>query len=506
MEDSKLNYKLQAARDRKVWTLEEAAEAVGVGAQTFWRWENYVQRPRQYALRKLIQVFGASAKELGFGRSPGTFDHAHPAEEMEQDEALPPTSTAAHTFARAAKPTITSMERVPSEQVPGEINGGTTVDMFSIGVVALLLARQQYNWSLDELQFRTEQEMKKLDIMTRQTEQMKGNFSHSRRDVLRFLIRLPLAMFGLTQSESDAALFLPVEEMIPFYVTGVPACWRCFFTGEFAEVKRVLPTYISHVTFLAQQSSNYQRTAASLASQTHQLAAALVLQREDFGTSLDHCKQASLYGQLAGDPNVLAGALIRQVDALFYRKRHTQVVSVIQEAFSYINDVSPLMRSRLYSELGSIEAYGGDEQTALRYMGLARDTFPDSPEDDAGFLFTHTNTYIILLNEALAYMDLNQPKAAWEAIERAEAYVPVKVSSRGLELLNLQTAVATARGDMDLSCHTFQAAIAAGSQLGSSLWLNDARDIYYNAMLRKWSSEKQVKDLEDLLREIATVG
>src|SRR5438034_882467 len=259
MQHPEPNTRLQEAREHKLWTLEEAAEAIGVDVQTFWRWENYVQWPRKYALRKLCAVFERSVEELGFGRSPGTFAHAHPAEEMEQDEVLPPTSTAVHTFARAAKPTITSMERVPSEHVPGEIDGGTPVDMLSIGVVALLLARQHYNWSLDELQFRTEQEMKKLDIMTQQTEQKQGNVSRSRRDVLRFLIRMPLAMFGLTQSESDAALFLPVEEMIPLYVTGVPACWRCFFAGEFAEVKRVLPTYISHLTFLAQQASHYQR-------------------------------------------------------------------------------------------------------------------------------------------------------------------------------------------------------------------------------------------------------
>jgi transcriptional regulator with XRE-family HTH domain len=98
MQDPKPNYKLQAARDQKVWTLEEAAEAIGVDVQTFWRWENYVHRPRKYALRKLIQVFGAPAEELGFGRSPSAFAHAQPAEEIEQDEALPPTSTPAHTL------------------------------------------------------------------------------------------------------------------------------------------------------------------------------------------------------------------------------------------------------------------------------------------------------------------------------------------------------------------------------------------------------------------------
>ena len=62
------NHCLQAARVQNMWTLEEAAEQVGVDVQTFWRWEHYEQWPRPYALRKLCTVFGLSAEELGFER------------------------------------------------------------------------------------------------------------------------------------------------------------------------------------------------------------------------------------------------------------------------------------------------------------------------------------------------------------------------------------------------------------------------------------------------------
>jgi transcriptional regulator with XRE-family HTH domain len=61
---------------QKLWTLEEAAEQVGVGLQTFWRWEHYEQWPHLYSLRKLCEVFGVSAEELGFGRSAGNGDDA----------------------------------------------------------------------------------------------------------------------------------------------------------------------------------------------------------------------------------------------------------------------------------------------------------------------------------------------------------------------------------------------------------------------------------------------
>lgn len=81
MRDPKPNYQLQASRRQKIWTLKEAAEAVGVDPQTFWRWENGEQRPQPYALRKLCEVFGMSAETLGFGRPSDDLDHAQSAEE-----------------------------------------------------------------------------------------------------------------------------------------------------------------------------------------------------------------------------------------------------------------------------------------------------------------------------------------------------------------------------------------------------------------------------------------
>jgi len=91
MQDPKPNYQLRAAREDKLWTLEEAAEQVGVDVQTFWRWEMMGQRPRPYAMRRLRVVFGRSPEELGFGRSSADADHAQWAEETAGDDGLLPT-------------------------------------------------------------------------------------------------------------------------------------------------------------------------------------------------------------------------------------------------------------------------------------------------------------------------------------------------------------------------------------------------------------------------------
>ena len=54
------------ARLRKCWSQEEAAEAIGIDHLTLYRWEAGKSTPRGYNLRKLCEVYGMTAVELGF--------------------------------------------------------------------------------------------------------------------------------------------------------------------------------------------------------------------------------------------------------------------------------------------------------------------------------------------------------------------------------------------------------------------------------------------------------
>ena len=227
--------------------------------------------------------------------------------------------------------------------------------------------------------------------------------------------------------------------------------------------EKALPTYFSQLLLLAEQPSiSGNGAVVGLLSQTHQIASLLVLEREDFGTSLAHCKQAFLYGQRAGDSNLQAASLIRQANTLFYRKRHVQILQTYQEALQFIDKISPLLRGRVYSGLASAQATLTLKQDALRSLGLARDTFPDHPEEDPGFLYTYTNHYILYLNEALAYLDFQQPKEAWQAITKAGSYVPDGASPRRMELLNQLAIISTELHDLEQSCHYFETAVTEG--------------------------------------------
>jgi transcriptional regulator with XRE-family HTH domain len=297
----------------------------------------------------------------------------------------------------------------------GQLQGSL---LFDAGIQMLLLAQQQAFWPPNEF-------MKRVKLALESSMGMRQR-KFSRRQAMELLVSVPVALLSTMQVANSFA----AEEVISLCATSLPACWSLFWAGEFSEVEGALPTYFAWLTPLAHQPSKYQESAASLVSQVYQIASLLVLEQEDFGTSLAHCKQASLYGQIAGDPNLQAAALIRQANTFFYRntlsylKRHTHILQTYQEAMQYIEDVSPLICGRIYSGLASAQAVLGQKQDALRNIGLAEEAFPEHPDDDPGFLYTYTTRYILHFNEALARLNFEQPGQAWEALTKATTFVP----------------------------------------------------------------------------------
>lgn len=64
-----MNKKLRQARNRRHWSIEEAAARIGVSRQTLIRWEQGTQIPHGSSLRMTCEAFGLSATQLGFGES-----------------------------------------------------------------------------------------------------------------------------------------------------------------------------------------------------------------------------------------------------------------------------------------------------------------------------------------------------------------------------------------------------------------------------------------------------
>lgn len=67
------NDRLKSARYQMGWTQAELAEKVGTTFETVSRWERGIKAPSAYFRRKLSEVFGKTAEELGLLVDPGAF-------------------------------------------------------------------------------------------------------------------------------------------------------------------------------------------------------------------------------------------------------------------------------------------------------------------------------------------------------------------------------------------------------------------------------------------------
>jgi len=371
--------------------------------------------------------------------------------------------------------------------------------MFDTGVLALALFQQQQGWTCEELMASVEASIRRLHAM----KPTQHGDDITRRHALTLLIGLPAGMLGLAQASSYRGTThtpaISVKEMLSLYAVAIPACWNLYYEGGLAEVTKILPDYISQLTTLVQQATKYEKELASFASLAYQLSSLLALEQENFALSLADSKQGLLYAQRANDPNLQVGALIRQQDVFLFRNRPAQRLQTLLLATEHVKDISPLLRARIYSGLAEVYANLRQQQEALRYIGIARDTYQDNAENDPNYFYTHANQYMLYSDEGLTYLHLGKAWEAWQAFEHAKTFVPDTVNPRHAEILCWQALATSKAGDLERSCAYIQKAIKLASILGSDMYYSEA-DKAFQHMQTRWSSETKVKELVDLFQ------
>lgn len=461
------NEKLIEAREQRGWTQEVASEKIGVSRVAYARWEEQGITPRLWAINQAREVFKMTPEQLG--------------------------------FRKYASNTSTSRHLIPPSPVrsPEIADASTAPALIRVGVSALTLAQHLYGYTIDELLLYSEQELRRLDAMAQQQPGQK----RTRREALEFLVSLPLALMGLNIVENGKDS-LHIEEVLPSYVTALPACWRLYFDGGMAEVERVLPNYLTQLSALAQQSSRYQQLAASCASQAYQLSWLLALQHQDFGTALAAIKQAFHYGDIANDNHLRVASLVRQAHVYFHLKQPIYQLQLHQKALRYSSDVSPLLQGWLYVVLAESQAdpFIGEQEEAEQSLSIARDLFPEHPEADQHFAYVPIDHFFFANHEVLTQLHLNQPKQALERLAQVEKSIPTTVVPRRAELLNRQASAALKLGEMEQTCTYVELAGTSALQLGSDLRYSEACETYHQ-MQRTWPHERRVKGLEDLFQQ-----
>ncbi len=318
----------------------------------------------------------------------------------------------------------------------------------------------------------------------------------SKRNTLR---KIGNAVTGIALATSPSFNLMQIEtrlhdeEVLAICQTYVPIWWRLFFEGHHREIRKVLPGHLLRLSPLAERPSRYQERAANVASQAHQLAYMLAIQQQDFCTALMHTKQAFQYGVIAEDFNLQTSALIRGGYVYYLVNDPESMLYTYQKAFQYREKVSPLFQGRTYVGLAKAHAFLKQKQDALHFLGLVGDTFPEHPEKEPAYTYTHWDSFTPAIYEVVTYLQLNQPENAWKACEKI-AHLEALRMVDGVQLLTRQAETSFALGEMDQSCSYVALASTSALQLGSDLRYKEAHNVYQQ-MLLKWPHERQVKEL-----------
>ncbi len=330
-----------------------------------------------------------------------------------------------------------------------------------------------------------------------------ANFDPSKRGAFEKLLQLAAAALLAPQNMPEALEKLETanphdinEENIECFIKLNNTCWDLSNVSESSTVESILPTYLPKIERLAQKSSKNQKIAANIATQGYILAAEV--DKGNIPLMEYYCQQAVQYSQLSGDFNIQAAALKQQATIALVAKHPEQALSFYQKALPLLRYVSPLLRSRIYMGLASAHARCGHPNDAKRYIAMAENMFPSSPETDPAFLYTVCGTSVLYLYQALTYMDIYDPGEAWKALEKTEG-LTMPISTK-IEIINLQASASAALGDLERSCAYIEAGANTAEQQGYPLWRSEAADVFQQIQ-NTWPKEPKVLTLAGLFQK-----
>ncbi len=322
-------------------------------------------------------------------------------------------------------------------------------------------------------------------------------YTLSRRQALIGIATLPTVLLALSRQGQR----LVYEEFLPPCAASITACWHLLRGREFFLAEKVLSRILPFLADIAHDSSAYRKAATSLATQACRLMGIIALHHNDTAAQWAYFKRAVDYSEMADDPGLFIAALI----SFGYHDRDpVQAAHTYRRGLPFLDDISPLLRSRLYSELAVAHAQQQQEQKALEFLSLAKEAYPQKPEDDPSFLYADFSPSFRIMEEGRTYLELarepsgdRHAQQAWEVFARTEHH-PLEIPRIRAEIINYQAEVALALHDLDKFSHYLELGMAGAKELNSEKRKQEAVSSYRKAR-QLWPGEPRVQVLADLL-------
>lgn len=506
------NSKLIAARIQKFWTQEHLAEKVGVTFVTISRWENGVQRPQPYAVKKLCQVFETSAEELDlYYRPPGRV----PKQQREQIKQLQEKQETDRPSLSFDAPQDTIKMPIIFQSLPPESSALTNAfdraTQFQATILGLVSRWQQGRAAhCADLQVLLSQEFAMFEQDALQ-QSMGEQQPLSRRQALVAIAALPYG--ALAAARLSGTAILP-EEFLPQSTAAITSCWSMMQGREFAVVEQALSHCLPALTTLSQQASPYQQSAASLTVQGNLLLGLAALHQQpspqNFRQQLFFSKQAVEQAKLITDPTLHIVSLSYLGASEGDLEQFPAMLAAYEEAVRLSNHelVSPTLRRKAFIQLARAYARAGQIQQALHYHGELKTSLSFTPAQVPVY-FQDSGLFFEGLKEAQMFEALGKQegrksfyKRGLKALEETESaatslVVPERIR---LEAVNQKALIALRLGYLDQFRDLFIQGVQGAKDLQSGKRRQEVIANWKEAR-KVWPREPRVIELADLLVE-----
>jgi transcriptional regulator with XRE-family HTH domain/tetratricopeptide (TPR) repeat protein len=481
---------LRGARVRRGWTLEKAAEHIGVGRNTLWRWEYGLADPYAYNIHRLCKVYGVSAADLGLEASRA-YEETQP--------------FYAH---------LVGQQREDLDASSNVVNNAMQHDL-ELRLQCLIydwLYHKKSAWSLAKLQGRLSQEVESYDHMQDQNYLNHKDIDTGRRDALRRLALLPIQALGLGALATRFS-WTP-EDILTHCAGGISAC-EYLAKGQHEDMTLAswaLSAYLPVLKTIVQESSLHRKEAARLTGQAFLLRAALTVHREGPKQAASYAEQGLSYSE-ESDYLPLKLTLLRRLAWIYACDRQDeQAVEKILEAQYLLEHASlslpGLVQSNIYSGVAKNQALHGQKDEALVALHLAHDTFAvTGGEDPTLSSMIDYNIGQLFMDDGLTHYRLGQYDAALGSFskvvdpETLMLKLPITSERARVEIINHQVlaSLKLPRKDMELSMKLWREGIQGARALRSDQRFSEALSAY-NIMEALWSPDKRITELRDLVR------
>jgi len=331
-------------------------------------------------------------------------------------------------------------------------------------------------------------------------------YSMSRREAIIAIAALPTMLLTAIQKGHRSALVK--QEFLLRCSASVAACWHLMAGCDFTEVEEAVTPYLPVLAKWSQEPSEFQQQSAYLAAQGYMLLGLVALHTQraprNLHQRLAHCRQAVEYSKVSGDPALYVAAVKHLALSHHGVGRYADMLLIQQTAMRVLNEVSPLIQSKIYSDLAHAYAKNGQTQETLRAIEQAREKLPASIDYVPIYLSSDIGLFDCLFAEGVAHLALGeydpqgkhyeQATKALTEVEQLETFIPERIR---MEIINTHTLAFLKMSDLDQFHSYLQQGIRGAHALHSEKRLHEAMDMYRQARLR-WPDETRIRDLAEL--------